>query len=201
MNFKEIAVILVGYQNDYFAEDGILKSVVEEPGRVDEVLKNTLALIEKLAPTEASIIATGIVLTPNYRALANSTGILDKIKEVGAFTEGTPGAETIEELMQFGDRISYITGKEGFNSFQNTNLGEILRDKGIKQVWVAGMVTSLCIDSTGRAAYEKGYEVSILRDCCSARTPFEQEFFCENVFPLYAHVIDGSDVQVNPVSA
>ena len=71
MNFKEIAVILVGYQNDYFAEDGILKSVVEEPGRVDEVLKNTLALIEKLAPTEASIIATGIVLTPSYRALAN----------------------------------------------------------------------------------------------------------------------------------
>ena len=141
MNFKEIAVILVGYQNDYFAEDGILKSVVEEPGRVDEVLKNTLALIEKLAPTEASIIATGIVLTPSYRALANSTGILDKIKEVGAFTEGTPGAETIEELKQFGDRISYITGKEGFNSFQNTNLGEILRDKGIKQVWVAGMVT------------------------------------------------------------
>lgn len=196
MNFKEIAVILVGYQNDYFAENGVLKGVVEEPGRVDEVLLNTLALIEKLTPTDAAIIATGIVLTPDYRALSNSTGILEKIREVGAFTEGTPGAEMIQELKQFGSRISYITGKEGFNSFKNTNLGEALRERGIKQVWVAGMVTSLCIDSTARAAYENGYEVSILSDCCSARTAFEQEYFCENVFPLYAKVIDGSKVQV-----
>ena len=197
MNFKEIAVVLVGYQNDYFAEDGILKSVVEEPGRVDEVLKNTIALIEKLKNTEATILAAGIVLTPSYRALANSTGILDKIKEVGAFTKGTPGAETIKELKQFGDRILYVTGKEGFNSFNGTDLDELLKGKGIKQVWVAGMVTSLCIDSTGRAAYERGYQVSVVEDCASARTPFEQEFFCENVFPLYAKVIQGSEIDAS----
>jgi len=197
MNFKEIAVILVGYQNDYFAEDGILKAVVEEPGRVDEVLKNTISLIEKLVTTEATILATGIVLTPSYRALANSTGILDKIKEVGAFTQGTPGAETIKEIKQFGKKITYVTGKEGFNSFKDTDLDELLKNKGIKQIWVAGMVTSLCVDSTGRAAYEKGYQVSILEDCCSARTHFEQEFFCENVFPLYAKVISGSEVETS----
>ena len=50
MNFKEIAVILVGYQNDYFAENGILRGVVEELGRVDEVLKNSISLIKKLIP-------------------------------------------------------------------------------------------------------------------------------------------------------
>jgi len=197
MNFKEIAVILVGYQNDYFAENGILRGVVEEPGRVDEVLKNSISLIKKLIPTEATILATGIILTPNYRALANSTGILDKIKEVGAFTQGTPGAEIIDEFKQFGNKITFVTGKEGFNSFQDTDLDKLLKSKGIKQVWVAGMVTSLCIDSTARAAYERGYQVSILEDCCSARTPFEQEFFCENVFPLYAKVISGSELDAS----
>jgi nicotinamidase-related amidase len=198
MNFKEIAVILVGYQNDYFAENGILKGVVEEPGRVDEVLKNSISLIKKLIPTEATILATGIVLTPSYRALANSTGILDKIKEVGAFTQGTPGAEIIDEIKQFGNKITFVTGKEGFNSFQDTDLDKLLKSKGIKKVWVAGMVTSLCIDSTARAAYEKGYQVSILEDCCSARTPFEQEFFCQNVFPLYANVISSSELDASP---
>jgi len=198
MNFKEIAVILVGYQNDYFAENGILKGVVEEPGRVDEVLKNSISLIKKLIPTEATILATGIVLTPSYRALANSTGILDKIKEVGAFTQGTPGAETIDEIKQFGNKITFVAGKEGFNSFQDTDLDKLLKSKGIKQVWVAGMVTSLCIDSTARAAYERGYQVSILEDCCSARTPFEQEFFCQNVFPLYAKVISSSELDASP---
>lgn len=200
MNFKEVAVVLVGYQNDYFADDGILKGVVEEPGRVDEVLENTIELIDKLKSTEATIVATGIVLTPSYRALSNSTGILDKIKEVGAFSQGTPGAETIDKIKQFGDRITYVTGKEGFNSFQNTDLDQLLKSKGIKQVWVAGMVTSLCIDSTARAAYERGYKVSILEDCSSARTPFEQEFFCQNVFPLYANVITGSEIDVSPAT-
>jgi hypothetical protein len=55
------------------------------------------------------------------------------------------------------------------------------------------MVTSLCIDSTGRAAYERGYSVTVLSDCCSARTPAEQEFFCKTVFPLYAGVLDSRE--------
>ena len=65
-----------------------------------------------------------------------------------------------------------------------------MRDRGIKDVLVAGMVTSLCIDSTGRAAYERGYSVKILSDCTSARTRAEQDFFCQNIFPLYGGVLD-----------
>jgi nicotinamidase-related amidase len=52
------------------------------------------------------------------------------------------------------------------------------------------VVTSICVDSTGRAAYDRGYKVSVLSDCTSGRTTFEQDFYCENVFPLYAEVID-----------
>jgi nicotinamidase-related amidase len=190
MNPNSTAVILVGYQNDYFAPKGVLRSVVEEPNRVDKVLANSLALIRALAPTPVTLIATPIVLEPEYRALANSVGILDKIKQSGAFKAGTSGAETIPELTAFGDRILYVMGKIGFNAFSNTELDRVLKNRGIKDVLVAGMVTSLCIDSTGRAAYERGYSVQILSDCTSARTREEQEFFCKNIFPLYGGVID-----------
>jgi nicotinamidase-related amidase len=50
--------------------------------------------------------------------------------------------------------------------------------------------TSLCIDSTGRSAYEKGYKVSILSDCTAGSDYFEHRFYCEKIFPLYAEVID-----------
>jgi nicotinamidase-related amidase len=190
MNPKTTAVILVGYQNDYFAPKGILRSVVEEPNRVDNVLANSLAFIRAMAPTPMTMIATPIVLEPEYRALANSVGILDKIKQSGAFKAGTSGAETIPELTAFGDRILYVMGKIGFNAFSNTELDRVLKQREIKDVLVAGMVTSLCIDSTGRAAYERGYSVQILSDCTSARTREEQDFFCKNIFPLYGGVID-----------
>ena len=65
MNPKTTAVILVGYQNDYFARNGILRSVVEEPNRVDSVLAHSLAFIRAMAPTQLTIIATPIVLEPD----------------------------------------------------------------------------------------------------------------------------------------
>lgn len=194
MDLKKTALILVGYQNDYFARDGILRSVVEEPGRVDTVLNNTMALIRRLAPTAATLVSTPIVLTPDYRALANPSGILHKIKESGAFAAGSPGADTVPELLAFGDRIDYVQGKVGFNGFSGTKLDEFLRGKGIEHVLLAGMVTSLCIDSTGRAAYERGYSVTLLSDCTSARTPTEQDYYCSQVFTLYAQVLASTDI-------
>jgi len=188
MDASTTALILVGYQNDYFAKDGILRSVVQEPNRVDRVLSNTVAFIEAVANGPMTIISTPIVLEPSYRALASPVGILHAIKESGAFKAGSSGAETIPELLAFGDRILYVTGKIGFNAFSDTALETVLKERGIRNVLVAGMVTSLCIDSTGRAAYEHGYSVTVLSDCTSARTPGEQDFFCQNIFPLYGGV-------------
>ena len=203
MNPNTTAVILVGYQNDYFAANGILRGVVEEPNRVDSVLANSLAFIRAMIPTPLTLIATPIVLEPDYRALANSVGILDTIKASGAFKAGTPGADTIPELAAFGDRITYVKGKVGFNAFSNTELEGVLQARGITDVLVAGMVTSLCIDSTGRAAYERGYSVTILSDCTSARTRAEQDFFCQNIFPLYGGVLDSKQAveQLSAVAA
>jgi nicotinamidase-related amidase len=117
-------------------------------------------------------------------------GILKTIKEVGAFKAGTKGSETIPELQRFGDRIIEIPGKRGLNAFSNTDLDRLLRDRGITDVVLAGTVTSICIDSTGRSAHERGFKVYILSDCTSARTNFEQDFYCEQIFPLYADVIN-----------
>ena len=194
-NYENLAVILVGYQNDYFAKNGVLRGVVEEPGRVDGVLENSMNLIRQLADTKALIISTPIVLESSYRALSNSSGILDKIKESGAFSVGTFGAENIPELAEFGDRITYVSGKVGFNAFSKTDLESILSANNINEVWVCGMVTSLCIDSTGRAAYERGYKVSIVEDCSSARTALEHNFYCQNVFPLYGSVIESKSLE------
>jgi len=194
MNPAKTALILVGYQNDYFATDGILRGVVEDPTGVDRVLENTLAFIRALAPTSATIISTPIILASDYRAMASPVGILNTMKEVGAFKEGSTGAENIPELDEFGDRIVYVSGKVGFNAFSNTRLEDVLRERDIENVLVCGMVTSLCIDSTGRAAYERGYDVTILSDCSSARTDTEHQFFCENVFPLYGRAATSLEI-------
>jgi len=62
----------------------------------------------------------------------------------------------------------------------------------VSEIVLAGTVTSICIDSTARSAVDLGFDVTILSDCTSSRTPFEQTFYCEEVFPLYARVISSN---------
>lgn len=194
MDATKTALVLIGYQNDYFAKDGILRGVVEEPGRVDEVLDNSIGFVRSLLEKGATVVSTPIILHADYRAMASPGGILHTMKEVGAFAAGTKGAENIAELEKFGDDIVYVGGKIGFNAFANTELETILRAKDIRNVLICGMVTSLCIDSSGRAAYERGYDVTIVSDCTSGRTATEHEFYCQSVFPLYGAAKSSDDI-------
>jgi nicotinamidase-related amidase len=188
MDPSTTALVLIGYQNDYFANDGVLHSVVEDS--TDDVLSNTLTLLKDLEPTDVLIITTPIIFTPDYSELTEPIGILKIIKEAGAFKADTMGAQTIPEIHKFGERILEVPGKRGLNAFTDTNLDSILKNRGIIDVVFAGAVTSICIDSTGRAAFERNYRVTQLSDCTSSRTNVEQTFYCNNVFPLYASVTD-----------
>lgn len=194
MTPNDTAFILIGYQNDYFAEDGILHSVIEEASRVHGVLEHTLTILEQLSSTDIPLITTPIQFTPDYHELVDPIGILKTIKDVGAFKEGTTGSATIDAFSPYASRITEVPGKRGLNAFSNTELERILKERNIKNLVLAGAVTSICIDSTGREAFERGYKVTQLSDCTSGRTLVEQEFYCENVFPLYAEVKSHTEV-------
>ncbi len=189
MNPEQTAIVLIGYQNDYFATDGILHNVIEESTKATNVVVNTVNLVQELLHTPALIITTPIFFTSTYDELVEPVGILNVIKQYGAFQAGSIGSEMTPELVPFKDRITEVPGKRGLNAFSNTELNSLLRSKQITNFILAGAVTSVCIDSTGRYAHELGYQVSVLSDCTSARTNFEQDFYCNNIFPLYANVI------------
>src|SRR4029453_842662 len=142
MDSKQTALVLIGYQNDYFAADGVLYQVIEESSRVTGTLANTVDLLERLYPTPLLIVATPIIFTPDYNELVESIGILKTVKELGAFKAGTKGAETIPELLRFGERIMEVPGKRGLNAFSNTDLDNLFKKRGIKDVVLAGVVTS-----------------------------------------------------------
>ncbi|MBW4644679.1 MAG: cysteine hydrolase [Goleter apudmare HA4340-LM2] len=194
MQSQKTALILIGYQNDYFSPNGVLYRVIEESSKVTNVIANTVHLLQHLTSSPALIVTTPIFFTPNYEELIDPVGILKTIKQENAFQMGTPGSQAIGELHPFEDRILEVPGKRGFNAFINTNLDGILKQREITDVVIAGAVTSICIDSTGRAAHEKGYHVTILSDCTSARTVFEQDFYCSTVFPLYAQVMTNREL-------
>ena len=194
MNTRDTALILIGFQNDYFANDGILKDFIDESAQETQVLANSLSLVERAAKSELMMIQTPILFRDDYSELGNPVGILRAIKEVGAFKRSGPGGAVIDAFQTYGERIQTVPGKHGLNAFSNTELESTLRSRGVKNIVLAGAVTSICIDSTGRSAHEKGFNVYVLNDCTCGRTQMEQDFYCEQVLPLYAEVLSSEDV-------
>jgi nicotinamidase-related amidase len=187
------ALLLIGFQKDYFDPDGILYSVVEESHRLSGTLEHTIQVINAILDTSITIVNTPIVFSETYHEIDNPMGILKAIKDAEAFKVGTTGAEILPQIQKYGDRIEIIPGKLGFNAFSNTKLKELLVKRGIERLAIAGCVTSLCVNATALAAKENGFEVTILSDCTSSRTPVEQDMFCKEIFPLFTDVVDHNE--------
>jgi nicotinamidase-related amidase len=79
---------------------------------------------------------------------------------------GTPGVE-IHPLVAPGDGEPMVE-KAFPNSFRETTLGELLKSNGIGALVVVGMMTSMCVDATVRAAADLGYQVTVVADGCAA---------------------------------
>lgn len=58
--------------------------------------------------------------------------------------------------------------KNTYDSFQYTDLEEVLRQEGIKRVIICGVMTDCCVDTTARSAFCKGFETWIISDATSS---------------------------------
>jgi nicotinamidase-related amidase len=191
---SDTAIILIGYQNEMFHPEGFLHGSVKDCAAENKVLPNTVALIEALHDTDVPIIHTTINFTDNYEELEQPVGLLKMIVDSNALKAGSFGSETIGELRAFGDRILDVPGKRGLNAFIGTDLDEVLKARGIRTIVLAGVVTSICVDSTARLGMELGYRVVVLEDCTAGRTMTEQELYCQSIFPIYSEVMKSGEL-------
>lgn len=79
---------------------------------------------------------------------------------------GTPGGE-IYPLLTPLDGEPVIT-KQAPNSFVLTGLAETLTAAGVDDLTVVGMMSSMCVDATVRAALDLGISVTVVENGCAA---------------------------------
>jgi nicotinamidase-related amidase len=90
--------------------------------------------------------------------------------ESGPLCPGSPGFPVHPSIApQAGETV---VQKRHSDSFQNTNLQDMLMEKGIKRLVISGMQTEYCVDTTCREAYSRGYDVTLASD---AHTTFDNE--------------------------
>jgi nicotinamidase-related amidase len=73
--------------------------------------------------------------------------------------------------------------KKTWGAFTGTGLHEYLQARGVTQVVIAGIATSIGVESTARSAHELGYHVSVATDAVTDLDPATHENSITRVFP------------------
>jgi len=165
--------------------------------------------LTQLDPTAALIVIDlqkGLVsldtVHPTSEIVARSAQLARAFRERGLpvvlvnVTGGAPGrtnfvrarhafaadwAELVPELEQQQEDLLITKQRPG--AFIGTNLDEILRQRGVTQVFLTGIATGTGVEATARSAYDHGYHVVFVVDAITDRSAEAHSYCMENVFP------------------
>jgi nicotinamidase/pyrazinamidase len=82
--------------------------------------------------------------------------------------QGTPGAELHPALDQ--EKVDVVIDKgqdpssQGYSAFQETRLEDLLRERGVDRLYVAGLATDYCVKSSVLDARRLGFDVTVIED-------------------------------------
>jgi nicotinamidase-related amidase len=115
--------------------------------------------------------------------LVNVTGSLPRRTDAGSpkFSRPADWTEFVPELEQCaGD---HIVNKQTWGAFIGTSLDDYLRQRGVTQVFLTGVATSIGVESTARSAYDHGYNVALVVDAMTDRDSDAHRHSVEEIFP------------------
>jgi nicotinamidase-related amidase len=90
-------------------------------------------------------------------------------------------AELLPELKQQTDDITVT--KKTWGAFASTDIGGELKKRGVTQIVLCGIATSIGVESTARQAYEAGLNVTLAVDAMTDMNPDAHENSIRRIFP------------------
>jgi biuret amidohydrolase len=82
---------------------------------------------------------------------------------------GEPGHDIIPELYPAAGEP--VIDKPGKGAFYQTDLELMLKNRHIETLFVCGVTTEVCVNTTVREANDRGFRCIVLSDCCASYFP------------------------------
>jgi nicotinamidase/pyrazinamidase len=159
------ALLVVDFQND-FCPGGALP--VAEGDRIAEPINELLDSFELVVatrdwhpPDHGSFV--GVEVDPERWEGTDPPSIWPV-----HCVQGTPGAELHPDLEQAKVDVVIDKGQDrwsqGYSGFQDTRLGDLLRERGVDRLFVTGLATDYCVKNTVLDARRLGFDVTVVED-------------------------------------
>lgn len=162
------ALVLVEFQRDWLDPRGTLRQVVTEPQVMDEAARRSEAALAAARAAGIRVIHVGIRFAPGHAELGTAYyGVRATQSILRPFQEGTPGPEWMPPFEPRAGEL-VVSGRTGMSGFAGSNLDSILRNNGIRTLFLAGFATEVCFESTIREGHDRGYNMIALTDATAS---------------------------------
>lgn len=169
------ALLIIDYTNDFVDDKGALTCGKPAQELEDYIVKTAQDFYSNgdyvILPTDTHF--ENDAFHPEYKLFPphNIAGTWGQ-KLYGKLDEWYQEYQADEKVYQFA--------KNRYSAFQNTNLDNFLRERGIKDLYLVGVCTDICVLHTAIGGYNLNYQLTILKDGVATFTDNGQEWALEH---------------------
>lgn len=175
--FARTALLCIDFQRDFVEPGGFGESLGNDVSRLQVAIEPTRRVLDAFRAHRALVIHTReghrpdlSDLYPAKRDRGNPTLRIGDDGPMGRLlVRGSAGHEIVPELAPVDGEV--VLDKPGKDAFYATDLEAILRASGITHLIVTGVTTEVCVQTTVRAANDRGFECLVLSDCTGSYFP------------------------------
>lgn len=176
---ERTALVVIDLQN------GLLDAPTT-PHSVPDVVGRAVALADAFRSRNLPVILVRVTI--------DGSGFAPGRTEVGRAVRARPEGwdHIVDDLA--GHPADIVVTKRNPGAFHGTDLDLHLRRRGITQIVLAGIATTMGVEATARAAYEHGYHVSLVTDAMTDLDPDAHHNSVTRIFPRIGETVTTAEV-------
>jgi len=175
------ALVVIDLQNGITAMPG-------SPVPTSDVIKNSVDLAEAFRARDLPVVLVNVTFAEDFADAV--PGRTDQSGGGRQFPEGWD--RIIADLDGHAGDIRVT--KRNWSAFYGTNLDLHLRRRGVTQIVLTGISTSIGVESTARFAHEHGYHVTVASDAVTDSNADAHQNSVERIFPRLAETGTTADI-------
>ncbi|SEF17354.1 cysteine hydrolase family protein [Streptomyces sp. Ag109_O5-10] len=163
-----IGLLLIDTVNDVFSEDGKAYRVYREEFERIGTLENLKTLLAGAREQGFPVFHAPMSYTESdYTTWKHISGVHHEMFDNRLFVAGSWGADFHPDLAPADGEI-VIAPHKNIDVLANTDLEVQMRQHDVEYIAVAGMVGTMCVESTARSCMEHGFHVTTFTDATAA---------------------------------
>lgn len=191
---NDAALVIIDVQNDYCDDAGGLAASGTLPFYKTDLVREMVPTLKRLVDTARTLTVPVMWVRTEYGLWTTSKNWLRRGegRELHICEPGSWGAEWYGGLVPLPDE--YVVTKHRYSPFVDTPFETVLRVQGIKQLFITGVTTSVCVESTARDAFMRDYGVVVVSDCTASYDLVTHEASLQNARRHFGTVMTSREV-------